>query len=288
MNELDEHLWGAAFLRQIVELSPDGLVVVDQAQRIVLVNEAAERMFGYTRAELLGSSLHRLIPEASRAQHEHHVAEFVKAPVARLMGGGRELLGRRQDGREIPLDVSLSPITFQGRSYVVAGVRDSGERVSEQARSQGRTFKAQNERDEQTLARLSGAPDTQVTRESLGMRPLRLVAPELWTKLVTRYEALIARSFEKQTYRVDVRVDEGPKVLAEDLGAYQAGPRDLIELHTGAIANMKLLGATPRAQALQHEASLVLLEVMGHLASVYRRQSLGTTSRRGAGEGGTS
>jgi PAS domain S-box-containing protein len=286
-KRLDEHLWGAAFLRQIVELSPDGLMVVDDGQVIVLVNEAVERIFGYTRAELVGSPLHALVPEALRGAHQHHVSGFVKAPVARLMGGGKELSGRRRDGSEITLDVSLSPVSFEGRTYVVAGVRDTVERVSEQARSQGRTFKAQNERDEQRLARLSGTHDTQVTRESLGMRPLRLVAPELWANLVARYAALIERSIEKQTYRVDGAADEDPKVLAEDLAGYQAGPRDLIEIHTGAIVHMKLLGASPRAQAVQHEASLVLLEVMGNLASAYRRQSLGTLSRRGPAEGGS-
>ena len=114
--------------RELVDAAPDGMLVADARRRIVLVNTEAERMFGYAHDELLGQTLEVLVPEHMRARHPAHVAAFHAAPRKRTMGSGLDLFGRRRDGREFPVEISLSPIAYAGQQLVVAGIRDVTDR----------------------------------------------------------------------------------------------------------------------------------------------------------------
>ncbi len=114
--------------RELIDAAPDGILVADQRGRIVLVNAECERMFGYARDELLGKPIETLVPDRMRAQHPSSVAGFHAAPRLRAMGSGLELHGRRKDGGEFPVEISLSPIPYQGQRLVVAGIRDVTER----------------------------------------------------------------------------------------------------------------------------------------------------------------
>jgi PAS domain S-box-containing protein len=114
--------------QQLVDAAPDGLVVCSQQGSIILVNEQAERMFGYGRDELLGKRIETLIPDRLRSRHEGHVAGFTGAPRLRPMGSGLELHGRRKDGTEFPVEISLSPIQTENGMLVTAGIRDVSER----------------------------------------------------------------------------------------------------------------------------------------------------------------
>jgi PAS domain S-box-containing protein len=112
----------------LVDAAPDGVICCDHGGVIVLVNAEIERMFGYTREELVGQRIELLVPEAARGQHGQHVADYTAAPRLRPMGIGMELNGRRKDGSEIPVEISLSPIQSPGGLVVTAGIRDVTER----------------------------------------------------------------------------------------------------------------------------------------------------------------
>jgi len=114
--------------RQLVDAAPDGLIVCDDRGKIVLVNEEAERMFGYARDELIGTRIEVLIPDRLRRRHEHHVSGFTDAPRLRPMGSGLDLHGRRKDGSEFPVEISLSPMKTDNGLLVTAGIRDVTER----------------------------------------------------------------------------------------------------------------------------------------------------------------
>jgi PAS domain S-box-containing protein len=114
--------------RLVVEANTNGLLVADKAGRIVLANPALARMFGYAREELLGQSLDLLLPDTSRSTHGQMVASFMAAPYAKPMGTGRELHGRRKNGDIFPIEISLSPFTESGETYVDAFVADISER----------------------------------------------------------------------------------------------------------------------------------------------------------------
>jgi PAS domain S-box-containing protein len=110
---------------------PDAIVVINQAGRVVLLNEPAQGLFGYDRDEVLGCSVEMLLPERFRHAHRSHRADFAAAPRRRTMGGGLELAGLRKDGSEFPVDISLSPLLMDtGSQLVVSAIRD----VSQQKR----------------------------------------------------------------------------------------------------------------------------------------------------------
>jgi PAS domain S-box-containing protein len=114
--------------RELVEAAPDGILVTGQHGTILLVNAEAERMFGYPRDELVGKPIHLLVPERLRGRHPEHVKGYHDAPRLRPMGSGLDLLGRRNDGTEFPVEISLSPIQHAGQCLVVAGIRDVTDR----------------------------------------------------------------------------------------------------------------------------------------------------------------
>jgi PAS domain S-box-containing protein len=112
----------------LLEAAPDGTVVVDDEGTIVVANPQALRLFGYERDELTGHRVEELLPEHRRAGHRAHRVEFQDHPRARSMGVGLELEARRIDGTLLPVEISLSPVTLDGRSYTIASVRDVSER----------------------------------------------------------------------------------------------------------------------------------------------------------------
>lgn len=112
----------------VLENAPDGLVMVDPDGRIVFVNRQAELLFGYERPELLSRSVEILLPEQARPAHEHVRADYTASPRVRAMGVAQNLRGQRRDGTTFPIEVSLSPIEADGRTLVLAAVRDVSER----------------------------------------------------------------------------------------------------------------------------------------------------------------
>ncbi|MBV8518400.1 MAG: PAS domain S-box protein [Acidobacteria bacterium] len=117
-----------ARFRALLESAPDGIVVVDSYGTIVIVNSQTERLFGYTRQELVGQPIELLVPERARERHTGERVAYAADPRLRPMGAGRALSGRTKDGREFPVEISLSPlVTDQGR-MVMSIVRDITER----------------------------------------------------------------------------------------------------------------------------------------------------------------
>jgi PAS domain S-box-containing protein len=102
--------------RDLLDSAPDGVVMINSDGRIVLVNGQVERLFGYAAGDLLGRRIEVLLPERHRAHHADHRAGYFDDPRSRPMGVGLELAGRRKDGTEFGVDVSLSSIeTDEGR-----------------------------------------------------------------------------------------------------------------------------------------------------------------------------
>jgi PAS domain S-box-containing protein len=115
---------GERRFREMLEAAPDAILEVDENGCIILMNVAAERMFGYTREELLGSELEKLVPENVREGHHKHRDQYKSHPSTRPMGRGLKLHAQRRDGSLLPVEISLSPITVDEQVHVTAIVRD--------------------------------------------------------------------------------------------------------------------------------------------------------------------
>jgi hypothetical protein len=115
-------------LRILLEAAPDAIVQVDGEGRIRFVNAQTERLFGYERHELLGQLAEILVPDRLRETHRSHRRDYLAAPVTRPMGVGLELHGRRRDGQEFPVEITLSPVARGEGTWVTGILRDVSER----------------------------------------------------------------------------------------------------------------------------------------------------------------
>jgi PAS domain S-box-containing protein len=128
--------------RALLESAPDAMIITDEGSHIQLVNAQTERLFGYTRAELVGQPVEILIPANLADRHRQHRAAYAEAPKLRGMGVGLDLKGVRKDGTEFPVEISLSPIQTGQGLLVAAAIRDVSER---------KRYEAQLERLNQAL-----------------------------------------------------------------------------------------------------------------------------------------
>jgi protein-histidine pros-kinase len=137
----------------LLEVTPDGIVVLNATGHIVFANAHAGRLFGHASAQLRGRKVEMLLPERFRAGHVGHRTSYFGQPRMRPMGAGLELFGLRSGGAEFPVEISLSPLRLQETDFVISAIRDTSER----RRAEG-----------QYRALLEAAPDAMVIVDSAG------------------------------------------------------------------------------------------------------------------------
>jgi PAS domain S-box-containing protein len=113
-----------AYFRNLLESAPDAMIIVDDNGEIAIVNGQTERMFGYDRAELLGKKIEMLLPDRVRDSHVTHRENYTGSPRIRPMGAGLELVARRKDGSEFPVEISLSPVSTPKATFISSVIRD--------------------------------------------------------------------------------------------------------------------------------------------------------------------
>jgi len=115
---------GEQRFRLVVEAAPNSMVMIDQAGKIIMINTQVERVFGYSRAELLGQPVEMLLPERFRSHHPELRRRFFADPQPRPMGAGRDLYGLKKDGSEFPVEIGLNPIETNEGTMVLSAIVD--------------------------------------------------------------------------------------------------------------------------------------------------------------------
>ncbi len=114
--------------REFLEFAPDAVIGVDESGEIKLANSRTQAVFGYTRKELIGESVEKLVPEGVRPSHVGHRDRYFEAPRTRPMGAGLDLHARRKDGSEFPCEISLSTVATEEGMMALAAIRDITDR----------------------------------------------------------------------------------------------------------------------------------------------------------------
>ncbi|HEY6098182.1 MAG TPA: PAS domain-containing sensor histidine kinase, partial [Anaeromyxobacter sp.] len=225
----------------LLESVPDAMLIADASGAIVHVNGVAERLFGWSRAELLGKPVEALLPARFRGAHEAHRAGYHAAPRKRHMGLGLDLSGMRKDGTEFAAEISLSPIDVDGRPCVIAAVRDVTERKKLERRAElwRKAREEVRERDE-FLSIASHELRTPVTALQLQLQLLRRSAQRSADDLPRLLTAKI-EGIERQTRRLAALVNELLDVSRMRLGKVELRYEelDLAEVAREAAAHLR-------------------------------------------------
>ena len=145
-NAVADVLLSSNFLESV----PDAIVAVDGEGTILQVNSQTQELFGYDRGELIGKKVEMLVPERYRRQHHDHREHFVETPKIRRMGMGLDLHGRRRDGSEFPVEISLSPVPTETGTLVLSAIRD----ISDRKKIEGELRRAHAELERKTTEQL--------------------------------------------------------------------------------------------------------------------------------------
>jgi len=163
----DELRASRARFEGILAIAVDAIITVDERQQIVHFNHGAQQIFGYDAAEVIGTSLERLLPERFRRTHERHIGNFgASTDVARRMAERRSIYGLRKDGSEFPAEASISRLELPDTRFFTVVLRD----ISERRRA---------EADQQFLARVGGVLATTLDYDSTLTSVAHLAIPHL-------------------------------------------------------------------------------------------------------------
>ena len=181
-----DELSSPGLARAVLESASEAIVIADRAGAIVMVNAQTESMFGYTREQLIGQRLDLLVPDHARVAHETHRRTYAEAPRTRPMGQGRDLAGRRKDGREFPVEISLSFTETNRGTLFIAFVTDITERQ--------RSVEALRRSEAKARAILENASEGIVVVDAAG----RIVSVNAKTEQMFRYDraALVGQPLE--------------------------------------------------------------------------------------------
>ncbi len=125
----------AALLRSVIDTAPDAIVTIDPRGRIESFSPAAERMFGYQAADVIGQNVSMLMPEPYRSQHDGYLARYLSTGEKRIIGIGRTVIAQHKTGTTFPIELAVGEVSTGGDHVFTGFIRDISDRVAAQARA---------------------------------------------------------------------------------------------------------------------------------------------------------
>jgi len=245
----------------IIDKNADGIIVVDKNGILLFVNPAARLLFGRKAEEMIGG--------------------LFGFPL--VAGDTTEVDIFREKESTIATEMRSVNILWGGEGAYLISLRDvTGRKKAEEAIAEARANEERIERLERelrSLAGLSSPPQTGVTARMYGMVNLLEGFPDTFRNLVDSYEKLMDLALEQQAYKVKHDISGRLGSMAETLGFYKAGPRDVVDIHATALKEKTRKTATvEKKKAYTGEGWIMVLELMGHLASFYRNRAQGASA----------
>lgn len=154
-------------LDALFEFATEGILITNKAAEIIRINPSAERLFGYSKGELLGKKIEVLIPNRFSESHIKHRTDFNEKPKARSMGANIELFGKRKDSTEFPVEVSLSPYSSNDERFVIAFIVDISERKKAEDRVRNYSVELTKQVQDRTLILQEAVHELEKTKEEL-------------------------------------------------------------------------------------------------------------------------
>lgn len=273
-------------LRSLLDSAPDGFIVADAAGRVVWANQTAHTLFGYADGELAGRGIEELVPERLRRGHVAHRADYQAASRVRPMGLGLNLLGRKKDASEFPLEISLSPLQTPSGFLVTAAIRDVTERrrLEEERNLLALELETERERDRIAMDLHDGIMQDIYAAALTNELALADVDDERFADAAGVERAIdqlqeVVRSI--RSYIFDLRPRQFAGNLAEALSnlAEEFGQNSQIETETSIIGEADLEPST--AVALYHIAHEGLSNIQRHAQAKHVSVTLSFFGRSG-------
>jgi len=251
------------------------IIAADFDGNIIAFNEGACEIYGYAPEEIIGQqSIEIFFP-----------VDFIEAGKLQEIIDGLIETGRfsyegekvRKSGEVFPAQI-LFTLT-KDRSGRVVGFIEIVADLTERKKVEDANLRIEQlEQELESLARLSPPQRTAATAQAFGLQPLEQSSPDLFKQLVCRYGDLMELAVEQRAFRVKHDISGKLQDIAEEIGFLQAGPRDVVEIHTSALRKKTGAANQARAQIYIEEGRIMVLQLMGHLVSHYRTYSMGAAA----------
>jgi PAS domain S-box-containing protein len=260
-----------------------GIIAADFDGNIIAFNEGARQIYGYTPEEVIGKQgIDIFFPVAfiQAGKLQSIVDELIER--GRFSFEGKKV---RKNGESFPAQ-TLFTLT-KDRNGKVVGFIEIVDDLTERKKVEEANLRIEQLRIEQleqelnSLARLSSPPKTVTTARSFGLQPLGQSSPDTFNQIVRHYSDLMELALEQRAFKVQHNVSSKLQDIAQELVYLRAGPRDVVEIHSTALKE-KIGGDVhrTRAQAYIEEGRIMVLQLMGHLASQYRTYSTGVKTAK--------
>ncbi|RJQ83303.1 MAG: PAS domain S-box protein [Desulfobacteraceae bacterium] len=244
-NRFEDLQKSQSYLQAVLNNVLDGIISINEERIVETFNAAAERIFGYTAAEVIGRNVKMLMPEPYHNEHDSYVENYLRTGKAKIIGIGREVQGLRKNGQIFPLELAVSETRWSGERRFIGILRDITERkIAEEA-----------------LQRLNETLEQRVTE--------RTKLAEARARQLQNLAVELIKAEERERRRIsELLHDDLQQMLAATLMQLQAAPQNLSSVPVLANAQRLLEESINKARALSHELSPAVLHHSGMVAAL--------------------